>query len=236
MRFDYNAFLALFDDDAEGAIVTISASTIALCNCLNSSITSSDFRDGDTLLTSEQADEIDAIIALMFDEINPIPEPETVTIFEGVDPVTYDTVGGDPVNLGMRIQSSVSGNVIGLRFWRWEFATPSQTGHLWTNAGSLLGSVDYPDAGFGWIEADFDEPIAIDADTTYVISLHTESGEFVRTFGVMSSEISNPPLTLIADGVDGYSGSYEYNASPVFPNNNAFAQNYWLDVKVAPNA
>lgn len=171
-------------------------------------------------------DEISKLLSI-FGEFLP---SEVFTVF-GDDDAAYANAIDDnsPVNLGMRFRASVDGFVTGIRIWRRDTDGTGQIGYLWTNGGSLLASAAFPATGLGWIVAEFDTPVAIDADTTYVISEYSP-GHFVRTFGQMSSAISNPPLTLIADGTDGYSGTYAYGSAGTFPTNNGFAQNYWLDL------
>jgi hypothetical protein len=151
-------------------------------------------------------------------------------LYEGDAPFADAIDDATPVNLGMRVQSSTVGDVTGIRLWRRDLDGNGQVGALWTNAGALLASaVSEPDI-LGWAFCEFETPVAIDPDTTYVISGYFPSGRFVRTFGAMSSPVSNPPLTAIADGVDGDSGVYTYAGALTFPANDGFASNYFIDL------
>lgn len=159
--------------------------------------------------------------------------PSFHVLYEG-DPDYADEIDDtSPVNLGMRFTVSEAGFIHAVRLWKRETDGTGQTGYLWTNTGDLLGSADFPDEGLGWIEAPFETPIAMEASTTYVIAVHSPSGHFVRTFGAMAVEVSNPPITAIADGVDGFTGTYAYGSAGIFPTNDGFANNYFLDFRFA---
>lgn len=187
-------------------------------------------RDGVWLGDDDEVAAAHEEISKLLIQFGAVGAGEVFTIFGDDDAAYADAIDDStPVNLGMRIQSSVAGNVTGIRIWRRDGDGTGQIGYLYTNGGSLLASATFPADGLGWIVAEFDEPVAIDADTTYVIASYSP-GHFVRTFGTLSSPISNPPLTAIADGVDGYSGTYVYGSAGTFPTNNGFAQNYWLDL------
>lgn len=181
--------------------------------------------DEDTVYFAQQQ------IMRLLEVFGAVPSSEVFTIFGDDDAAYGDAIDDStPVNLGMRVQSSVAGEVTGVRIWRRADDGTGQVGYLWTNGGSLLASATFPADGLGWIVAEFDTPVAIDADTTYVISAYSPGGHFVRTFGQMSAPISNPPLTAIANGVDGYSGTYAYGGAGTFPTYDGFASNYWIDL------
>ena len=73
-------------------------------------------------------------------------------------------------------------------------------------------------------------PIAISANTTYMVSYHTDTGHYAFDAGYFASAgIDNAPLHALRDGVDGPNGAYHYGASS-FPDQTYQAANYWVDV------
>jgi hypothetical protein len=81
----------------------------------------------------------------------------------------------------------------------------------------------------GWQELDFSSPVTITANTTYVVSYHTDVGHYAFTSNGLSSAVTNGPLTALASG-----GVYVYGSGNVFPSNSFNASNYWVDVVYSP--
>ena len=82
----------------------------------------------------------------------------------------------------------------------------------------------------GWQEASFANPIAIEADTTYVASYHTTSGNYATGTSFASAGVDNPPLHALQDGVDGPNGVYQYGAGGTYPTTTFGSSNYLVDV------
>ena len=76
-------------------------------------------------------------------------------------------------------------------------------------------------------------PVAIDADTTYVASYHTESGFYAQDVGYFNGDVRNSPLTALGEGIDGNNGVFGYGASR-FPDESFNGSNYWVDVVFLP--
>ena len=67
-----------------------------------------------------------------------------------------------------------------------------------------MGTVTFSgESATGWQEAPFATPIAIAADTTYVASYHTTSGNYATGTSFAAAGVDNPPLHALQDGVDG---------------------------------
>ena len=81
----------------------------------------------------------------------------------------------------------------------------------------------------GWQEVTLATPVAITANTTYVVSYHSSAGYYVATDGYFTQAFSNHPLTALADGTDGANGLYQYGATG-FPTQTFGSANYWVDV------
>ncbi len=135
------------------------------------------------------------------------------------------------VELGVKFQSDVAGYITGIRFYKTAGNTGTHTGTLWTTAGANLGTVTFTgESASGWQEALFDQPIAIDADTTYVASYHTTVGYYAIGTSFASAGVDSPPLHALQDGVDGANGVYVYSDGGVFPTDTFDSSNYLVDV------
>ncbi len=140
---------------------------------------------------------------------------------------------GDPnsVELGTRFRSSVAGFITGARFYKGSLNTGSHVAKLWTNAGVLLGSASFTnETSSGWQETAFATPIAITADTSYVISYHANNGHYSsQSQYFATSGLTNGPLTALQDGADGANGLYQYGTS-AFPTQTWQSEGYFIDV------
>jgi hypothetical protein len=86
--------------------------------------------------------------------------------------------------LGLRFLSSAPGEVIALRFWKDTNETGTHTGRLWTASGGLLASVVFAgETASGWQEQALAAPVAISADTEYVVTVNTGGTFYVVTGG-----------------------------------------------------
>jgi hypothetical protein len=140
-----------------------------------------------------------------------------------------------PAELGMKFQAEVDGFVTGVRFYKGMANTGTHVGNLWSSDGELLASVVFADESpAGWQQMSFPTPIPITANTTYVVSYHTDAGDYAASGGYFaSSPVENAPLRALADGADGGNGIYAYGPS-AFPTQTYNATNYWVDVVFVP--
>ncbi len=130
------------------------------------------------------------------------------------------------VNLGLQFRASSSGFVTGVRFYkevdntgRTSAACGVRPGRCWRRARSAVSPPS------GWQELAFSSPVAITANTTYVVSYHTDAGHYALTSSGLASAVTNGPLTALASG-----GVYAYGSANAFPSNTFNASNYWVDV------
>ena len=165
-------------------------------------------------------------------------------------PLTYSlweqgAISGDPdvvdpsaVELGMKFKSDVSGKVTGVAFYKGATNTGPFLGHLWTLGGTQLTEKSYTNntSEEGWQIVTFDTPVDISADTTYVVSYYTQSGNYAAAGNYFTSEVYNPPLRGLATGdPDGPNGVFLYATGGGFPTGTFNAGNYWVDVVFAPD-
>jgi len=138
------------------------------------------------------------------------------------------TAGG--VELGMKFHSDTSGYITGVRFFKGAQAGGAQTGELWTSSGQLLATATFTsETTSGWQQVNFNQPVAINANTTYIVSYHTTSGYIAYTTGGLASAIDNGPLHAPSSSSSGGNDVYVYGAS-AFPGvYNGQSPNYWVD-------
>ncbi len=118
-----------------------------------------------------------------------------------------------------------------MRFYKYAQNTGTHVGNLWSASGTRLGTVTFSgESASGWQTATFATPIAIAANTTYVISYHTNTGYYPSTNPGFATAVNTPPLHGLADGASGGNGVYAYSASSVFPSQSWQSSNYWVDV------
>jgi len=72
--------------------------------------------------------------------------------------------------------------------------------------------------------------VAIKANTTYVVSYHTNVGFYAVDTGYFSTTgVSNPPLRALASGAAPGNGVFQYGAGD-FPSDTYNGNNFWVDV------
>jgi len=139
-------------------------------------------------------------------------------------------VDSNAVELGMKFRADVNGYVTGVRYYKGIDNTGTHVGNLWSSTGESLATATFTnETASGWQEVSFATPVQITANTTYVVSYHTEVGHYAFDFGYFTGSVANPPLRALADGEDGPNGVYQYGAGG-FPSDTYHASNYWVDV------
>ena len=148
-------------------------------------------------------------------------------------PTLSASTDGNAVELGVRFTSDANASVIGIRFYKGATNIGPHTGNLWTNSdGQLLGTVLFTgETSNGWQEASFANPIPITANTVYVASYHTASGNYAFDENYFALPLDNSPLHAL--GV--INGVYQYGAGG-FPSSTYNASNYWVDVVTVDRA
>ncbi|HEX7860398.1 MAG TPA: DUF4082 domain-containing protein [Verrucomicrobiae bacterium] len=152
--------------------------------------------------------------------------PDTTT------PSTLAESDSSAVELGLKFRSSVSGSVRGVRFYKGPGNTGTHRGSLWSATGTLLGTVVFQnETASGWQTALFTTPIAINANTTYVVSYHAPVGRYSVNGGFFTSGgVDRPPLRALSAAESGGNGVYRYSGTSAFPNQTWNGGNYWVDV------
>ncbi len=172
-----------------------------------------------------------------------------------------------PMELGVKFQPAYNGTISGIRFYKGVANTGPHVASLWLYTGSRLPNTQNPgvnqpiwnetgtllaqapftnETASGWQEVDFPTPIPVTAQTVYVASYFTASGNPSVTgwwFGspyepfFINTPYTNAAgdLTALRDGTAGQNGVYDYLGSPGFPTSSWGSPNFWVDVVYTPN-
>jgi len=136
------------------------------------------------------------------------------------------------VELGTKFRSDVAGFVTGARFYKGAANTGTHTASLWTSTGTKLAGATFAnETASGWQQVSFPTPVAITANTTYVISYHAPNGHYPGPDNYFATAgVDSPPLHALRNGVDGPNGLYTYSASAAFPTQTFQSEAYFVDV------
>lgn len=145
-----------------------------------------------------------------------------------------------PQQLGMIFKSDVAGSISGVRFYNPMGGNAgSDVGKLWacndpscslSSGGTELGSVTFAsDQSTGWKTANFATPIAISADTYYMVTHYTANGTYYATSHYFDTAHDATPLHA-PDSATVANGSFLSNAGANFPTGTFNGTNYWIDV------
>jgi len=149
------------------------------------------------------------------------------------------SVADNSVTVGVKFQSQVDGSITGIRFYKALGNGGNTMAGLWTTAGTKLATLVFTnETAAGWQEQSFASPVAITANTTYVVTYFASNGFYAATAPYFAvGNYVNAPLVALGDGVDGGNGVFSYGAVETFPVNTFNSANYWVDVvfETAPN-
>ncbi|WP_446213959.1 DUF4082 domain-containing protein [Micromonospora sp. IBSANI012] len=149
-------------------------------------------------------------------------------------PKTVTDPDRQAVELGVKFTAVQDGSVVGVRFYKSTTNTGVHTGSLWAINGTRLAEVRFTnETRSGWQYAGFSTPVAVKANALYVVSYHTNVGQYSADDRYFAAGRSRGPLRAPADGSNGANGVYRYGAGG-FPNRGYKATNYWVDVVFTP--
>lgn len=136
---------------------------------------------------------------------------------------------GLAVEVGLQFTSSQNGTVSKLQFYKsTSDLSVSHTMTLWDANGVSLGTASTSaETASGWQVATFQTPIAIAANTIYVVSYRAANGVYSYTSSGLAAAVTNGPITALAGG-----GVYLYGGG--FPTQKFNNSNYWLDLVFVP--
>jgi hypothetical protein len=163
--------------------------------------------------------------------------PQGMSLWPNTTVPTIVDAGPDgAVELGVKFSSDLSSNVTGICFYKASTNIGTHVGNLWTSTGTLLATATFTnETASGWQQVYFSTPVAIVANTVYVVSYHTNVGHYSVDSGFFAGKgVDSPPLHAPADGVSGNDGVYAYSSTSIFPSQGYKSSNYWVDVVLQP--
>jgi hypothetical protein len=146
------------------------------------------------------------------------------SLFTTQVPATTSNSDGTNVNyeLGMRFKASVSGKITGVRFYKSSMETGTHTGKIYSSTGTLLASGTFTsETASGWQTMKFATPLAINANTEYVVSVNTGNTYYVDTVNGFASQVTNGKLSSVV-GNNGVFGPVGSKPSQSWNNSNYF--------------
>lgn len=147
------------------------------------------------------------------------------SVFTSQIPAAADITDGVAYDLGMKFRSAKPGQITAIRFWKAASDTGGHVGTIWSPAGTALATVTFGGVtSSGWQQQALATPLAIQANTNYVVSV-TTSGPFAMTGNGLAGAIVNGDLSSVADGANGVFGS-----PGSMPTNSWFNGNYFRDI------
>jgi|GEM_PF-3908531 len=148
--------------------------------------------------------------------------------------IPYGTDLGDTASLelGMRVTPAVNGYINGVRFYRTVANANGYVANLWTDGGTNLASGSTLTSGSvtpGWNEIRFSSPVAVTANTTYVVSYFTDGGQYSYTPSAFTSAVNRGNLTAPADSGGSPNGIYKVTSTSAFPTSTYNSNWYGVD-------
>lgn len=161
----------------------------------------------------------------------------SVSLFSAATvPATFGN-DGTALTLGVKFRATQAGLISGIRFYKRAGSAGTNTAILWSSTGTKLAeAVSGNETASGWQQVLFTTPVSIAANTTYVASYHSSSGDYAIANPFFTTAVVNGPLRGLASGEDGPNGVYRYGATPAFPNSNYETSNYYVDVLFSTGA
>lgn len=154
-----------------------------------------------------------------------------ISIFQPEDVPEVPFIIDQPAEIGVKFNTSHSGYIIGLRFYKGAGNEGAHIGHLWSNTGVMLAEAVFTnETQSGWQEVLFTSPVAITPGVTYVASYFSGPGIYSYTNNYFTDAVVNGPIRALADGEDGGNGVYSYSPASAFPTSTFMATNYFVDV------
>lgn len=159
-----------------------------------------------------------------------------VSLFPTSAPSQFDTSARSQLELGLKFRATVAGSISRLRYYRASGDTVAHLGSLWTSNGIRLATATFAArANAGWQEVSLASPVAIAANTTYIVSYYTET-VYAADDGYFTGQgASSGTLQALKDGLDGPNGVMRTGSGGGFPSATALGRNFWVDVVFTPD-
>jgi Domain of unknown function (DUF4082) len=219
----------IFDDPA--VTVSLNQDWLSFLDGVIGFLLSEDLWDGDEETVEFAMQQVRELLALF----GPVELPIPAQTFWGNDEPDYEGASAGAGNVGLRFGVVVAGQIIGIRHYRLPGTANGSVGTLYTNAGGVLASADFPDDVTGWIVATFDEPVEIATETLYMAAVYLPDGNSPYEQFVFTSPVAVGDLGAWQDNLSGLrNGTYNTTGSVAFPTLGLNAINFFVDVEFVP--
>jgi hypothetical protein len=153
------------------------------------------------------------------------PSAGSQSLFTTQTPAVASASDDVPYEIGMKFRLARSGSITAIRYWKASADTGTPVGRIWSSSGTLLASVAFSgESASGWQQQRLATPLAVQANTTYVVSVNVGS-RYPVTAGGLANPIINGDISSVADGANGV-----YGAPFAFPTNAWQNSNYFRDI------
>jgi hypothetical protein len=194
-------------------------------------LSTQDFLSAATLSVTKKAKTVDTVtVTAAATAISPA-SLATETLFTTQVPTTLNNTDGSSANyeLGMKFTATVAGKINAIRFYKSASESGTHTGKIYSSTGTLLASVAFAsETASGWQSQALATPLAIAANTTYVVSVNTGKTYYVDTVSGLATQVTNGHLKSVV-GSNGV-----YGAVGAMPTSSYQNSNYFRDVIFAP--
>ena len=147
------------------------------------------------------------------------------------NPTQDGRIGSGPwsYELGTKIVLDQPATLASVRFWKDSKETGSHTARVWTVGGTLLATLPFATetAGGGWQQANFATPLALAANTVYIVSVNANA-----YFSTTRSGLATPLTSGIAHTAAAIMNGVYGSAAGLFPTNSYSSTNYFVDVVI----
>jgi hypothetical protein len=147
------------------------------------------------------------------------------SLFTTQAPASPNGSDGVAYELGLKFQAARSGQITAIRYWKASTEGGTHVGRIWSASGVLLAQATFGgESASGWQQQALGTPLGVQANTTYVVSVNTNS-YFAITGGGLTNPIVNGDLRSVADGNNGV-----YGSPGNFPTSSYQNSNYFRDI------
>jgi hypothetical protein len=159
------------------------------------------------------------------------PKTSSWSLFSATSvPSTITWADPNPVELGVKFQTSAAGTVTGIRFYKGLLNVGTHVASLWTATGTLLATATFTnETASGWQQVNLPKPVTLAPMTTYVVAYHT-NGFYSGDSNYFAKPLKSGPLTAPASSANAGNGVYAYGSTGIFPVSTYTSCNYWVDV------
>lgn len=158
-----------------------------------------------------------------FKTVPAMPTGESFSLYTAADvPATPAWPDAGPVTVGMRFTPSRAGTVTAVKFYAGSGNNGPYDVAIWSTGGTKLGSARAVGNASGWKTVVLENPVRVEAGTTYLASYRGASGRYAVTSGGLRSGKTVGPLAIPPNG-----GVFSY--TDTVPAGNS-STDFWVDV------